>query len=176
MVPGRRPDLRLTVCSVRLQFIHTLEAQQGFSQRDRGYVASLLTMALHDKLEYFTEVMKTLLQDLVQQYVAKNPKLMLRRYVRTREPTPFRTLFGKQLTRPLFRLCFRTETVVEKMLTNWMSICLYSFLKVKVRLPVSVSRPFLSHARLSVRRWPGSPSTCSTGPSSTRWTRGRWTP
>uniref|UniRef100_A0A7N8X474 Plexin B3 n=1 Tax=Mastacembelus armatus TaxID=205130 RepID=A0A7N8X474_9TELE len=84
------------------RFIHTLEAQQGFSQRDRGYVASLLTMALHDKLEYFTEVMKSLLQDLVQQYVAKNPKLMLR----------------------------RTETVVEKMLTNWMSICLYSFLKV----------------------------------------------
>ncbi|XP_035999861.1 plexin-B3 [Fundulus heteroclitus] len=83
------------------RFIHTLEAQQGFSQRDRGYVASLLTIALHDKLEYFTEVMKTLLQDLVQQYVAKNPKLMLR----------------------------RTETVVEKMLTNWMSICLYSFLK-----------------------------------------------
>lgn len=43
-------------------------------------------MALHDKLEYFTEVMKTLLQDLVQQYVAKNPKLMLRRYVKQ---TPF---------------------------------------------------------------------------------------
>lgn len=67
--------------SVPSQFIHTLEAQQGFSQRDRGYVASLLTMALHDKLEYFTEVMKSLLQDLVLQYVAKNPKLMLRRYV-----------------------------------------------------------------------------------------------
>lgn len=76
-VPG---DLVVTVISLCvLQFIHTLEAQQGFSQRDRGYVASLLTMALHDKLEYFTEVMKTLLQDLVQQYVAKNPKLMLRR-------------------------------------------------------------------------------------------------
>nr|XP_023691614.1 plexin-B3-like [Paramormyrops kingsleyae]XP_023691615.1 plexin-B3-like [Paramormyrops kingsleyae]XP_023691616.1 plexin-B3-like [Paramormyrops kingsleyae]XP_023691617.1 plexin-B3-like [Paramormyrops kingsleyae]XP_023691618.1 plexin-B3-like [Paramormyrops kingsleyae]XP_023691619.1 plexin-B3-like [Paramormyrops kingsleyae] len=84
-----------------IRFIHTLEAQQNFSQRDRGYVASLLTMALHDKLEYFTDVMKTLLSDLVEQYVAKNPKLMLR----------------------------RTETVVEKMLTNWMSICLYSFLK-----------------------------------------------
>lgn len=52
-------------------------------------MASLLTMALHDKLEYFTEVMKTLLQDLVQQYVAKNPKLMLRRYVRTWIPTHF---------------------------------------------------------------------------------------
>uniref|UniRef100_A0A8C5ABY0 Plexin B3 n=1 Tax=Gadus morhua TaxID=8049 RepID=A0A8C5ABY0_GADMO len=85
-----------------IKFIHTLEAQQGFSQRDRGYVASLLTVALHDKLEYFTEVMKTLLQHLVLQYASKNPKLMLR----------------------------RTETVVEKMLTNWMSICLYSFLKV----------------------------------------------
>ncbi|KAI1892996.1 hypothetical protein AGOR_G00139250 [Albula goreensis] len=84
-----------------IRFIHTLEAQQSFSQRDRGYMASLLTMALHDKLEYFTDVMKTLLSDLVQQYVDKNPKLMLR----------------------------RTETVVEKMLTNWMSICLYSFLK-----------------------------------------------
>ena len=64
------------------QFIHTLEAQQSFSQRDRGYIASLLTIALHDKLEYFTEVMKNLLQDLVLQYVAKNPKLMLRRYVK----------------------------------------------------------------------------------------------
>uniref|UniRef100_W5NBQ4 Plexin B3 n=1 Tax=Lepisosteus oculatus TaxID=7918 RepID=W5NBQ4_LEPOC len=84
-----------------IKFIHTLESQQGFSQRDRGYVASLLTLALHDKLEYYTDVMKGLLGDLAEQYVAKNPKLMLR----------------------------RTETVVEKMLTNWMSICLYSFLK-----------------------------------------------
>ncbi|KAM9785477.1 plexin-B3 [Neosynchiropus ocellatus] len=91
-----------------IRFIHTLEAQQGFSQRDRGYVASLLTLALHDKLEYFTDVMKSLLQDLVQVYVAKNPKLMLR----------------------------RTETVVEKMLTNWMSICLYSFLKEEAGEPL----------------------------------------
>lgn len=34
-------------------------------------------------------------------------------------------------------LSFRTETVVEKMLTNWMSICLYSFLKVTVSLALS---------------------------------------
>uniref|UniRef100_A0A3Q2D9K7 Plexin b1b n=1 Tax=Cyprinodon variegatus TaxID=28743 RepID=A0A3Q2D9K7_CYPVA len=45
--------------------------------------------------------LKTLLNDLVEQYVAKNPKLMLR----------------------------RTESVVEKLLTNWMSICLYTFLR-----------------------------------------------
>uniref|UniRef100_A0A673NQF9 Plexin-B1 n=1 Tax=Sinocyclocheilus rhinocerous TaxID=307959 RepID=A0A673NQF9_9TELE len=84
------------------KFIHTLESQRTFSPRDRGYVASLLTVALHSKLEYFTDILKTLLNDLVEQYIAKNPKLMLR----------------------------RTETVVEKLLTNWISICLYSFLRV----------------------------------------------
>lgn len=62
-----------------LQFIHTLESQRTFSPRDRGYVASLLTVALHSKLEYFTDILKTLLNDLVEQYIAKNPKLMLRR-------------------------------------------------------------------------------------------------
>uniref|UniRef100_UPI00358EDA3B plexin-B1-like isoform X3 n=1 Tax=Myxine glutinosa TaxID=7769 RepID=UPI00358EDA3B len=84
-------------------FIHTLESQRTFTARDRGYVASLLTVALHSKLEYYTDILKLLLKDLMDQYVAKNPKLMLR----------------------------RTETVVEKMLTNWMSICLYNFLKEK---------------------------------------------
>uniref|UniRef100_A0A8D3E4K5 Plexin-B1 n=1 Tax=Scophthalmus maximus TaxID=52904 RepID=A0A8D3E4K5_SCOMX len=83
------------------KFIYTLESQRTFSPRDRAYVASLLTVALHGKLEYFTDILKTLLNDLVEQYVAKNPKLMLR----------------------------RTETVVEKLLTNWMSICLYAFLR-----------------------------------------------
>ncbi|CAJ1051962.1 plexin-B1 isoform X2 [Xyrichtys novacula] len=83
------------------KFIHTLESQRTFSPRDRAYVASLLTVSLHSKLEYFTDILKTLLNDLVEQYVAKNPKLMLR----------------------------RTETVVEKLLTNWMSICLYAFLR-----------------------------------------------
>lgn len=66
-------------CAVSLQFIHTLESQRTFSPRDRAYVASLLTVSLHSKLEYFTDILKTLLNDLVEQYVAKNPKLMLRR-------------------------------------------------------------------------------------------------
>lgn len=66
-------------CFYSLQFIHTLEVQRTFSPRDRAYVASLLTVALHGKLEYFTDILKTLLNDLVEQYVAKNPKLMLRR-------------------------------------------------------------------------------------------------
>ncbi|XP_042830775.1 plexin-B3 isoform X2 [Panthera tigris] len=84
-----------------ITLIHTLEEQPGFSQRDRCHVASLLSLALHGKLEYLTDIMRTLLSDLAAHYVHKNPKLMLR----------------------------RTETMVEKLLTNWLSICLYAFLK-----------------------------------------------
>uniref|UniRef100_A0A8C0WEU9 Plexin-B3 n=5 Tax=Castor canadensis TaxID=51338 RepID=A0A8C0WEU9_CASCN len=84
-----------------LTLIHTLEEQPTFSQRDRCHVASLLSLALHSKLEYLTDIMRTLLGDLAAHYVHKNPKLMLR----------------------------RTETMVEKLLTNWLSICLYAFLK-----------------------------------------------
>lgn len=47
--------------------------------------------------------MKDLLVDLIDASASKNPKLMLR----------------------------RTESVVEKMLTNWMSICMYSCLRVR---------------------------------------------
>ena len=82
-------------------------------------MASLLSLALHSKLEYLTEIMRTLLSDLASHYVHKNPKLMLR----------------------------RTESVVEKMLTNWMSICMYSCLRVRApgsRAPApEVSLPFI---------------------------------
>lgn len=75
------------VCPVRLtlptpQFIHTLENQREFSARAKVYFASLLTVALHGKLEYYTDIMRTLFLELMEQYVeSKNPKLMLRRYV-----------------------------------------------------------------------------------------------
>lgn len=57
--------------------------------------------------------------DLIDASAAKNPKLMLR----------------------------RTESVVEKMLTNWMSICMYSCLRV--RAPAASAR-----RRLWERGWP----------------------
>ncbi|KAB1264729.1 Plexin-D1, partial [Camelus dromedarius] len=84
-------------------FVHALEQQKDFAVRDRCNLASLLTIALHGKLEYYTGIMKELLVDLIDASAAKNPKLMLR----------------------------RTESVVEKMLTNWMSICMYSCLRVR---------------------------------------------
>ena len=52
------------------------------SARAKVYFASLLTVALHGKLEYYTDIMRTLFLELMEQYVvAKNPKLMLRRCV-----------------------------------------------------------------------------------------------
>lgn len=85
-----------------INFIRTLESRPDFNARSRGYFASLLTVALHGKLEYYTDIMRTLLLELMDEHVqSKNPKLMLR----------------------------RSETVVERMLCNWMSICLYQFLR-----------------------------------------------
>ncbi|XP_043934564.1 plexin-D1 isoform X2 [Protopterus annectens] len=90
-----------------ITFVHALEQQKDFAVRDRCNLASLLTIALHGKLEYYTSIMKDLLVDLIDASASKNPKLMLR----------------------------RTESVVEKMLTNWMSICMYSYLKETVGEP-----------------------------------------
>uniref|UniRef100_A0A3B3SNE6 Plexin D1 n=1 Tax=Paramormyrops kingsleyae TaxID=1676925 RepID=A0A3B3SNE6_9TELE len=90
-----------------ITFVHALEQQKDFAVRDRCSLASLLTIALHGKLEYYTSIMKDLLVDLIDSSAPKNPKLMLR----------------------------RTESVVEKMLTNWMSICMYSYLKETVGEP-----------------------------------------
>ncbi|MGH0136020.1 UNVERIFIED_CONTAM: hypothetical protein FKN15_060943 [Acipenser sinensis] len=87
-----------------LTFIRTLEAQRSFSMRDRGNVASLIMTALQGEMEYATGVLKQLLSDLIEKNLeSKNhPKLLLR----------------------------RTESVAEKMLTNWFTFLLYKFLKV----------------------------------------------
>uniref|UniRef100_A0A8C2WNR6 Plexin-A2 n=1 Tax=Cyclopterus lumpus TaxID=8103 RepID=A0A8C2WNR6_CYCLU len=86
-----------------LTFIRTLEMQRSFSMRDRGNVASLIMTALQGRLEYATDVLKHLLSDLIDRNLeSKNhPKLLLR----------------------------RTESVAEKMLTNWFAFLLHRFLK-----------------------------------------------
>ncbi|TWW57111.1 Plexin-A2 Semaphorin receptor OCT [Takifugu flavidus] len=86
-----------------LTFIRTLEMQRSFSMRDRGNVASLIMTALQGRLEYATDVLKHLLSDLIDRNLASknHPKLLLR----------------------------RTESVAEKMLTNWFAFLLHKFLK-----------------------------------------------
>ncbi|KAK3101853.1 hypothetical protein FSP39_006810 [Pinctada imbricata] len=84
-----------------LMFIRTLERQKTFSIRDKSSVASLLIILFQNNMEYITEILKCLLHDLIEKSIeSKHPKLMLR----------------------------RTESVVEKLLANWLSLCLYKHL------------------------------------------------
>ncbi|ELT99438.1 hypothetical protein CAPTEDRAFT_157592 [Capitella teleta] len=84
-----------------LIFIRTLDQQKNFGIRDKAVVASLIMIVLQDKMEYFTEILKALLNELVDKSVEKkHPKLML-----------------------------KTESVVEKLVTNWLSLNMYTYLK-----------------------------------------------
>ncbi|KFU85471.1 Plexin-C1, partial [Chaetura pelagica] len=87
--------------------IHTLEKQKNFSVKDRCLFASFLTIALQTKLVYLTHILEVLTKDLMEQSSNVQPKLLLR----------------------------RTESVVEKLLTNWMSVCLSGFLRETIGEP-----------------------------------------
>ena len=55
-----------------------------------------------ERMEYATEILRTLLYQLVDKsFASKHPQLMLR----------------------------RTESVVEKMLTNWLALSMYDYMK-----------------------------------------------
>ena len=86
-----------------LLFIRTLESNRYFSMRDRVNVASYIMVALQGKMEYCTDILKTLLADLIERCMEgkSHPKLLLR----------------------------RTESVGEKMLSSWFTFLLYKFLK-----------------------------------------------
>ncbi|KAI0232085.1 Plexin-A4 [Lamellibrachia satsuma] len=87
-----------------LLFIRTLECNPNFSMRERVNVASLLSVTLQNRMEYHTEILKTLLAERIEKSMegrSFHPKLFLR----------------------------RTESVAEKMLTNWFTFLLYKFLK-----------------------------------------------
>lgn len=87
-----------------LLFIRTLETNRYFSMRERVNVASLIMVTLQSKLEYCTEILKTLLADLIEKCMTdgkSHPRLLLR----------------------------RTESVAEKMLSAWFTFLLHKFLK-----------------------------------------------
>lgn len=87
-----------------LLFIRTLETNRYFSMRERVNVASLIMVTLQSKLEYCTEILKTLLADLIEKCMTdgkSHPRLLLR----------------------------RTESVAEKMLSAWFTFLLYKFLR-----------------------------------------------
>ncbi|XP_035826878.1 plexin-A2 [Aplysia californica] len=87
-----------------LIFIRTLESNPDFFLKERVNVASLISVALQTQMEYATDILKTLLAELIEKTVENpkvHPKLLLR----------------------------RNESVAEKMLTNWFTFLLYKFLK-----------------------------------------------
>jgi len=72
-----------------------------FCEICRVNVASLLMVVLMNKMDYATDILRSLLLRLIDKSVmSKNPHMMLR----------------------------RTESVVEKMLTNWMALNMYTYL------------------------------------------------
>ncbi|RWS11985.1 plexin B-like protein [Dinothrombium tinctorium] len=88
--------------SFLLTFVNTLENQNSFTIRDRVNVASLLMIILSDKMDYAFTILRDLLLKLIDQYAnSKHPQLLLR----------------------------RTEFVVEKMLVNWLALCMYHNIK-----------------------------------------------
>uniref|UniRef100_A0A8C6LRJ8 Plexin A2 n=1 Tax=Nothobranchius furzeri TaxID=105023 RepID=A0A8C6LRJ8_NOTFU len=116
-----------------LTFIRTLELQRSFSMRDRGYMASLIMTALQGRLEYATDILKHLLSDLIERNLeSKNhPKLLLRsREAQTSFlPAPLGESQGIPWPTERHSPSSITESVAEKMLTNWFAFLLHKFLK-----------------------------------------------
>ena len=72
----------------------------------RDEVASLLMVVYQNQMDYATEILKMLLSDLIRSGVGSSkPELLL----------------------------LRTETVAERLLTNWLSVCLHQYLEVRKR-------------------------------------------
>lgn len=133
--------------------IDTVERQPNFGIRDRVNFASLLSLVLMTRMDYFSEVLKLLLVRLIEKSLcSRHPQLMLR----------------------------RTETVVEKLLTNWLALCMYGHLErqagsslfllykaIKCQIekgPVDIvtqeSKYSLSEEGLLRESWDYSPVTC----------------
>uniref|UniRef100_A0A8D8TZ52 Plexin-A4 n=1 Tax=Cacopsylla melanoneura TaxID=428564 RepID=A0A8D8TZ52_9HEMI len=93
-----------------LLFIRTLESNRYFSMRDRVNVASLIMLVLQTKMEYCTDILKTLLAQLIDKFMKEksNPYLLLR----------------------------QTESVAEKMLSSWFTFLLYKFLRESAGEPL----------------------------------------
>ncbi|KAL1449869.1 hypothetical protein WDU94_002341 [Cyamophila willieti] len=93
-----------------LIFIQTLESNHNFAMSDRVKVASLITLTLQSNMQYCTDILQTLLAELIEKCMQRklNPKLLLR----------------------------QTECVAEKILSNWFSFLLYKLLHESVGEPL----------------------------------------
>ncbi len=94
-----------------LAFIQALDDDKKITVKDKSTIASLLTvvMMLENKLGYLTDIMITLMSNQVGEAVDNNrPKQLFR----------------------------RTESIVEKLLSNWIALCLYDQLQDRTAFPL----------------------------------------
>ena len=92
-----------------VKFIQCMESEISFTMKDRTEVASLLMVICQDRMDYATDILKRLLSLLIHRSIGKShPKLLLR----------------------------RTESVAEKLLTNWLTFCLQQHIQESVGKPL----------------------------------------
>ncbi|CAH8516724.1 unnamed protein product [Schistosoma turkestanicum] len=87
--------------------IHLIEEDKNIMAKDKSRIASLLCAALQPKMDYLTSVMFDLMTDFLYQLHLQGD---------TRLATAFR----------------RAETIVDKILSNWLTFLLYKFIKNSV--------------------------------------------
>ncbi|XP_065214000.1 plexin-A1-like [Planococcus citri] len=93
-----------------LLFVQTLEKHADFSMNERTEVASMIMITLQNDMQYCTNILKTLISQLIEKYVRGNndPKLLFRQGV----------------------------GIAEKMLSIWFSFLLHEFLKANAGEPL----------------------------------------
>ncbi|XP_071961387.1 plexin-A4-like [Antedon mediterranea] len=108
-----------------IAFIEMVEENKNISKKEKGNFASLLTVGMisERKLPYFTEVLTDLLKDYISDGVV---------YKRSKQ---------------LFRW---TESVREKLVSNWVALCMYDHLKDHAGYPL-----FLLYQAIKYKVWKG---------------------
>ncbi|UJR28522.1 hypothetical protein I4U23_009760 [Adineta vaga] len=97
-----------------LLIIRTLETDKiNFRLQDRMQFASLISILLQDNIEYFTEILKTLLKELIDKSLQQdrnNSKILLR----------------------------SNASIAEKMLSNWFAFLLFGYVKERLGSPLYI--------------------------------------
>ncbi|KAL5113085.1 Plexin-B1 [Taenia crassiceps] len=85
--------------------VHSVEANRNIDARAKSQIASLLSIILHPDMEYFTQIILSLITDLLRKS---------------------RDHGGDSRLLTAFR---RAESVIAKMLSNWFTFLLYNFIR-----------------------------------------------
>ena len=97
-----------------LTFVQVCESQQSFTPKDKSNLSSLLILSLRDNLPYLYSIIKSLLSDYISNSFQTNSTTSTKSNKNNQQQT----------ARQLFR---SNETLIEKLLTNWISMFMFEF-------------------------------------------------